>query len=1127
MVTKEKAVEILIQNFYSYKDSDVIEKLSEYLLDEREDAPTNQEFSTLSFYMSNSTIKKLECFDEVGKYIDCEAGKILKKLALYIINSNHRSDLNFFYNLDEKYSLLKEIGASDEYVRKNLDYGYNYYFNKKAIKIFLLYQDSVAKFYIERYVNLATSRGLGYAIEMLSIIINSVNSADELDIKLVEKYGDRIEEFKLAIEKIAGECFRKKYQNHLEKVKELVRNNEEFKDLLELFDKSSEIKLEFVSNKVGIDLLDNIVYKVKYPTQKCEKILKACMILSPKEFLLCRRELSFITPLIERFNLSESYGLDFLLQSTYSNGYSCNGAEKYVDKLIEEKPEIVRAKVFESKNNKNLKSSYLFAKLVEKNLMNEKEKREYLDWFEEEAIKWYRNEVIDVIKAEIEFPDESMKDFSFLKESKFPTDIKVKVYNPTYNVNGIIHFVSDIIPSLKESNVGINISKFNVLLCTALNSYQIYTEYYTYSLLFSRRDLLEDFYRAGMEIERLVTVFVKSYYNIIQSENIYSFLSKYITETNEAVKNIAITNIEECKKICQTFYKKESPFDIKSLLSWIDRVGVTILKYLETVFRDYPEELRSEIEGRVTEKKKVIVDFCTRLLRYWDNDKIAKDLKDVEDVKEVTNYLEKFFTKQLEKKVPYVDEIDYSCVREKNSEDRVDERVIKYYISEYMGLSDIYILNSCKKIAEIVNISDLRNVVYSIYEKWLEKGANPKQKNILLPATLIASPAQLEMLKKQINFWADNSKPGLVSFLIQCIATRGDKTSLIYVDSIAKKFKNKKIKNLAQSALEATAELYGMSLDELEEKIIPDFGFDRDRIKYFNYGERKIKALLSGDLEITLFDSTGKQIKSLPKASAKYNDDENLVVECKEELKVIKKQLKTVAELQKFRIQKALIQRRKWELNRWREVFVDNPLMNIFAIGLIWEELDSEGKLLGRFRYMEDGTFNTVDEDEYELGRGSFITFANLREMDEEEKNSWKEQLDDYEVTQPVEQLDILLYTLKKDEEEEKELEIASDKEFYPATFKKVMDKYGFKYNQDYYDGIEAATYTDIEREFEININLKEPLMMWEYDVRGSLKNITFNKLGDRSNLCLLKTIPMELLDYVYYVVRELTKVGG
>lgn len=1127
MVTKERAVEILMQNFHSYKDSEAIDKLSEYLLDEREDAPTSQEFSTISFYIPNSTIKKLECFDEIGKYIDCEAGRVLKKLALYMMNSNHKTDLNFFYNIDEKYSLLKEIGASDEYVRKNLDYCYNYYFNKKDIKIFLLYQDSVAKFYIERYMNLATSRGVGYAIEMLSIILNSVNREDKLDIKLEEKYRDRIEEFKLAIEKITGECFRKKYQNHLEKVKELVRDNEEFKDLLDLFDKTSELKLEFVSNKVGTELLDNIIYKVKYPTPKCEKILRACMILSPKEFLLCKRELSFVTPLIKRFNLSENYGLDFLLQSTYSSGYSCNGAEEYVDRLIEEKPEIVRAKVFESKNNRNLKSSYLFAKLVEKNLVNEKERRDYLDWFEDEVIKEYKNEVINIIKAEIEFPDESMKDFNFLKEREFPKNIKIKAYNPTYNTNGLTRFISSIIPSLKESNVVVNISKFNELLYTALKGYQTYIEYYTYSLLFSKRDLLEDFYRAGIGIERLVTVFAKSYYNIIQSESIYSFLSKHIDETNEAIKNITITTLDESKNICQTLYKSGSPFDIKALFSWTDRVGVAILKYLETIFRAYPEELRSEIEGRVTEKKKVIVDFCTRLLRYWDNDKIAKDLKDVEDPKEITNYLEQFFTKQLEKKAPYVDEIDYSCVREKNSEDRVDERVIKYYISEYMGLSDIYILNSCKKIAEVVNISDLRSVVYSIYEKWLEKGANPKQKNILLPATLIASPAQLEMLKKQINFWADNSKPGLASFLIQCIATRGDKTSLIYVDSIAKKFKNKKIKNLAQSALEATAELYEMSLDELEEKIIPDFGFDRDRVRYFNYGERKIKALLGGDLEITLFDSTGKQIKSLPKASAKYNDDENLVTECKEELKVIKKQLKTVAELQKFRIQKALIQRRKWELGRWREIFVDNPLMNIFAIGLIWEELDSEGKLLGRFRYMEDGTFNTVDEDEYELGSGSFITFANLREMDEEEKSLWKEQLDDYEVTQPVEQLDILLYTLKEDEEEKKELEIGSDKEFYPSTFKKVMDKYGFKYDQDYYDGIETATYTDIEREFEININLKEPLMMWEYDVRGSLKNITFNKLGDRSNLCLLKIIPIELLDYVYYVVRELTKVGG
>lgn len=1123
MVTKEKAVEILVQNFHSYKDLDIVDKLREYLLDEREDAPTNQEFSTLSFYIPNFSIKKLECFDEAGKYIDCEAGRVLKKLALYVINSNHKNDLNFFYNIDEKYSLLKEIGASDEYVRRTLDYGYTYYSDKKAIKILLLYQDSVAKFYIERYMNLATSKGLNCAIEMLSFIINSVDRKDELDIKLEEKYGDRIEEFKLAIEKIVEECFRKKYQNHIEKVKELARSEEEFRELPELFTSPSELKLEFVSNKVGAELLDNIVYKDRYPTPKCEKILKACMLLSPKEFLLCRRELRFITPLIRRFNLNESYGLDFLLQSNYSDRYSCNGAEEYIDRLIEEKPETVKAKVFEDKNNRGLKSCYFFAKLVEKNLISEEEKREYLDWFEEKAINEYKNEVLNVIKADIEFPDESMRDFSFLKEREFPKGIKVKTCNPTYNIyntNGITNLISNIIPILRESYVVMNISKFNDLLYTAINHYRTYNECYAYSVLFSKRSLVKDFYRAGMEIERLIVIFAKSYYNVIQGEELYDFLSKHLAEANEGIKNVVVTNVEECKKVCQILYKKDSPFDVKSLLPWIDTVGTATLKYLETILKNHPEEVRSEIEEKVKGKKKAIADFCTRLLRYWDNDKIERDLKDVVETKEVVAYLEKFYTKQSEKNTPFVDEIDYSCVREKNSEERVDEKIIKYYISEYIGLSDIYILNSCKKIAEVVNISDLRAVVYSIYEKWIEKGANPKLKNILLPATLIASPAQMEMLKKQISFWADNSKPGLASLLIQCIATKGDKSSLVYVDSIAKKFKNKRIKNLAQSALEATAELYGMTLDELEEKIIPDFGFDKDRVRYFNYGERKIKALLGGDLEITLFDNTGKQIKSLPKASTKYNDDENLVTECKEELKVIKKQLKTVAELQKFRIQKAVVQRRTWSTERWKEIFIDNPLMNIFAIGLIWEERDSDGKFLGRFRYMEDGTFNTVEEEEYELQSESFITPIDLREA-KDEIESWKEQLSDYEVTQPVEQLELKPFTLEDNMKDSDELKIFEDREFYPATFKKVMDKYGFKYGQDYYEGIDIAKYVDNAKNIEISIILKEPLMMWEYEVKGSVKNITFNRLGSEEKL-LLKDVATEFLDYAYYVVREL-----
>ena len=122
-----------------------------------------------------------------------------------------------------------------------------------------------------------------------------------------------------------------------------------------------------------------------------------------------------------------------------------------------------------------------------------------------------------------------------------------------------------------------------------------------------------------------------------------------------------------------------------------------------------------------------------------------------------------------------------------------------------------------------------------------------------------------------------------------------------------------------------------------------------------------------------------------------------------------------------------------------------NPIMHQFAIGLIWgvydrpEVSDGSGtsashnsvelqtasrgmELKTTFRYMEDGSFNTVDEEEYELPEGALIGLVHPVELSSEVLAAWKEQLSDYEVTQPFDQLERTVYRITEEEKNEKEL---------------------------------------------------------------------------------------------------------
>ena len=106
---------------------------------------------------------------------------------------------------------------------------------------------------------------------------------------------------------------------------------------------------------------------------------------------------------------------------------------------------------------------------------------------------------------------------------------------------------------------------------------------------------------------------------------------------------------------------------------------------------------------------------------------------------------------------------------------------------------------------------------------------------------------------------------------------------------------------------------------------------------------------------------------------------------------------------------------RTWSKESFNKLFVENPIMHIFAEGLIWGVYE-DGKLKESFRYMEDGTFNTIDEEEYELSDDSKIALVHPVDLSEEQLELWTSQLEDYEILQPINQLKEEIIKLKDED---------------------------------------------------------------------------------------------------------------
>ena len=91
--------------------------------------------------------------------------------------------------------------------------------------------------------------------------------------------------------------------------------------------------------------------------------------------------------------------------------------------------------------------------------------------------------------------------------------------------------------------------------------------------------------------------------------------------------------------------------------------------------------------------------------------------------------------------------------------------------------------------------------------------------------------------------------------------------------------------------------------------------------------------------------------------------------------------------------------------------------MHCFATGLIWGVFE-DGKYTSTFRYQEDGSFADAEDEEFILPENAVIGLIHpIDEACDVEK--WREQLSDYEIKQPFEQLSRQVYRLEELEHDE------------------------------------------------------------------------------------------------------------
>ena len=588
--------------------------------------------------------------------------------------------------------------------------------------------------------------------------------------------------------------------------------------------------------------------------------------------------------------------------------------------------------------------------------------------------------------------------------------------------------------------------------------------------------------------------------NSVKDELLKSYFDEVVNILNDDkfIKDNIASNKNTALDILRTLYNKCHYNDYHLVYTILEntkraevkRHCIKVIADNEAITRPYVEKMSEK--ARSSELKGALKN----IIKNWNLKKYGDYFKSIDEALE---FIDTYYNTNYEKNIKFLDDVHLTKVLYNNGT-LADERIFKYIIMEYMNLVEPSRLKDCDMLAEILDTTSFTNALEMLYIHWKDSNYEATKKNILIPYLIYSDDLKIDKVYPLIKEFAKGSRTVMAAFIVKCMALNGKNYALILVDGLTRKSPTAKIKEVAIETMENAAYMLDMTADELSDRIIPNFGFSQKGERVLNYGgeaRRTFTLSIDNNLELTITDNEKQKIiKSLPAPNSK--DDKVEADRAKKECTTLKKEIKTLIQNQKIRLQKVLLNGRKWTYNNFKTVFVENPIMNIFALKLIWGAYDENNNLIQSFRYMEDGTFNTVDEEEYSLPENSLITLVHPSELDADTIAKWKTQLSDYEISQPIEQLDFKYEEIKEEDIKEDKIHSLDSKTIKAGVLMSLATKYDMARGEAM-DGGTFCEYILKDTYLNISVHLSFDYMYFGMDANEDIEfgDIEFCEIND------------------------------
>jgi hypothetical protein len=286
---------------------------------------------------------------------------------------------------------------------------------------------------------------------------------------------------------------------------------------------------------------------------------------------------------------------------------------------------------------------------------------------------------------------------------------------------------------------------------------------------------------------------------------------------------------------------------------------------------------------------------------------------------------------------------------------------------------------------------------WHLFERWRSSGESTRIAWALAQLCWTGDDETARRLGGMARSWPGQSGIQLPLKGLDVLAAIGTDVAVMQLHMVSEKARPKRLKKKAGQLLVRVADERGLTMEQLGDRIVPDFGLDAGGGMTLDYGPRRFTVGFDEQLKPVVFDGKGTLRKTLPKPGAK--DDPEAAPAAYRAFTGLKKDVRMVAADQIRRMERAMAEQRRWTVEDFRRLFVGHPLLWHIVRRVVW--LHDDGLA---FRVAEDRSFADAADEAVALPGAGEVRIAHPVHLGES-LAAWAGVFADYEIVQPFPQL--------------------------------------------------------------------------------------------------------------------------